>query len=49
MTVAESQQEVRTVFLGGTVGQIVSGSIWMVSAAFGTWGARDQAIIALVA
>ena len=48
MLVDEAQREVRTVFLGGLVGCIVSGTLWLVSAALGTWGTRRAAILALV-
>ena len=47
MDIKEAQHEVRTVFLGGSVGQAVSGLIWLVSAALGTWGSLQQAIFAL--
>ena len=36
MTVEEAQREVRTVFMGGLVGQLVSGVLWLLSAAIGT-------------
>ena len=48
MTVAEAQQEVRSVFLGGGVGQAVAGTIWLLSAACGTWLGVQQGILALV-
>ena len=48
MTVADAQREVRSVFLGGSVGQVVSGAIWLFSAALSTWGGTQQGIIALV-
>jgi hypothetical protein len=37
MLIADAQREVRTVFVGGFVGQLVSALIWFVSAALGTW------------
>jgi hypothetical protein len=37
MTVADAQREVRTVFLGGSVGQLVSAAIWLLSAGLSTW------------
>ena len=37
MTVEEAQLEVRSVFMGGLVGQLVSGVLWLLSAAIGTW------------
>ncbi len=47
MEIREAQREVRTVFLGGSVGQAVSGVIWLVSAALGTWVSVQYGIIAL--
>lgn len=48
MTVADAQREVRAVFLGGSVGQVVSGVIWLLSAALSTWVGTRQGIITLV-
>jgi hypothetical protein len=48
MTVADAQREVRTVFLGGSVGQLVSGTVWLLSAALGTWVGTREGIIAVV-
>jgi hypothetical protein len=48
MTVADAQREARTVFLGGSVGQVVSGAIWLVSAGLGTWVGTREGILALV-
>jgi len=48
MTVADAQREVRTVFLGGSVGQLVSGVIWLLSASLSTWVGTREGIIALV-
>jgi hypothetical protein len=48
MTVAEAQRESRTVFLGGSVGQLVSGAIWLLSAGLSTWVGTREGIIALV-
>lgn len=44
MEIAAAQREVRFEFLGGFVGQLVSGVIWMASAALGTWGSPASAI-----
>jgi hypothetical protein len=49
MTVAEAQREVRTVFLGGSVGQLVCGTVWLLSAGLSTWVGTREGIIALVA
>lgn len=48
MTLAEAQEEVRAVYLNGSVGQLVSGVIWLSSAACGSRGATRQAILVLV-
>ncbi len=47
MDIREAQQEVRSVYLGGAVGQAVSGIIWLGSAALGTWFSPRYAILAL--
>lgn len=43
----EAQREARSAFVGGSVGQIVSGIIWLLAAALGTWAGRSQGIITL--
>jgi hypothetical protein len=48
MQVADAQRDVRTAFLGGFMGQLVSGVLWLGSAALGTWGTHRQAIFLLV-
>src|SRR4029453_8436218 len=48
MRIADAQQEVRTVYLGGSVGQLVSGAIWLLSAALGSWFGKREAILTLV-
>ena len=45
MQVAEAQREVRTVFLNGAIGQVVSGAIWLVSAAFSSAGNRRLGVL----
>jgi len=47
MEIKAAQQEVRSVFLGGSVGQVISGVIWLVSAALATWVDSRYAILAL--
>ena len=37
MNINESQREMRSAFLGGFAGQLVSGLIWLAASAFGTW------------
>jgi hypothetical protein len=48
MTIREAQEESRAVFLGGSVGQLVSSAIWFASAALATWGSRNTAVLTLV-
>lgn len=48
MHIRDAQREVRTVFLGGFVGQAVSGLIWLVSAILGTWVSPGSGMVALV-
>jgi hypothetical protein len=48
MLVQDAQREVRTVFVGGFWGQLVSAAIWLASAALGTWSTPRVAIIAIV-
>ena len=48
MLVEDAQREVRTVFVGGFWGQLVSSAIWLVSAALGTWATPRAAILAAV-
>lgn len=38
MFIREAQKEIRSVFLGGFVGQLLAGVIWAFSAAASTWG-----------
>ena len=48
MQVADAQREVRTTYRGGLAGQLVSGGIWLASAAIATWGSRSLAILVLL-
>ena len=48
MDVQDAQREVRTVFVGGFWGQLVSSVIWLASAALAVWVSPRVAIIALV-
>lgn len=48
MTIAEAQREVRTRFVGGAYGQLVSGLLWTVSAGLATWSNPRVAIATLV-
>ena len=48
MLVAEAQKEVRSAFAGGFMGRLVSGVLWLGSAALATWGSPRQAILLIV-
>ena len=48
MLVTEAQREVRLTFLGGFPGQLVSGGLWLVSAALASSGRIRPAILVLV-
>jgi hypothetical protein len=43
-----AQQDVRTTFVRGSLGQVVSGLIWLTSAALGVWASQRLAILLLV-
>jgi hypothetical protein len=47
MDVAAAQQEVRSVYVNGAVGQAVSGAIWLVSAGLGTVVSVQTGILSL--
>lgn len=47
MEISDAQQEVRSVYRDGVVGQTVSGLIWLLSAALGTWVSVPAGVIAL--
>jgi hypothetical protein len=49
MLVKDAQKEVRTVYIGGFWGQLVSSAIWLVSAALATWISPRAGIVAVVA
>jgi hypothetical protein len=48
MLVQDAQRNVRTVFVGGFWGQLVSSVLWLVSAALGTWVSPRAAILEIV-
>jgi len=48
MDIKSAQQDVQSTFLRGSVGQAVSGSIWLVSAILGSWVSQRSAILVLV-
>jgi hypothetical protein len=48
MDIQDAQREVRSVYVGGFWGQLVSSVIWLVSAALGTWVTPKASILAIV-
>jgi hypothetical protein len=48
MLVEDAQREVRTVFVGGFWGQLVSSAIWLASAAVAYWSTPRAAIFTIV-
>lgn len=48
MDIKSAQQDVQTMFVRGSVGQAVSGIIWLASAVLGTWVSERYAILTLV-
>ena len=47
MIIRDAQVEIRTVFLGGFAGQLVSGLLWLGSAALSTWVAPNYGMLGL--
>lgn len=48
MDIQDAQREVRFVYNGGFVGQLVSSVIWLLSAALGTWASAKASILTIV-
>jgi hypothetical protein len=48
MHIEDAQREVRSVYIGGFWGQLVSSVIWLVSAALGTWVTPKASILAVI-
>ena len=48
MDIQDAQREVRSVYIGGFWGQLVSSVIWLVSATLGTWVTPKASILTLV-
>src|SRR5580700_1662939 len=48
MDIQDAQREVRSVYIGGFWGQLVSSVIWLVSATLGTWVTPRASILTLV-
>jgi hypothetical protein len=47
MVIRAAQREIRTVFMGGFAGQLVSGILWLASAALSTWVAPTYGMLGL--
>jgi len=47
MNINESQREMRSAFLGGFAGQLVSGLIWLVAAGVATWSSPVAGMVVL--
>jgi hypothetical protein len=48
MDIQDAQREVRSVYIGGFWGQLVSSVIWLVSAALGTWVTPKASILTVL-
>ena len=48
MDILDAQREVRSVYIGGFWGQLVSSLIWLVSAALGTWVSPKASILTIL-
>lgn len=48
MIIHDAQREVRSVYLGGSIGQAVSGLIWLISCALSTWASPQAGKLALI-
>ncbi len=48
MDIQDAQREVRSVYIGGFTGQLVSSAIWLLSAALGTWVTPKASILTVV-
>ena len=48
MLIADAQREIRQAYIGGFMGQLVSGVLWFATAALATWGTSRAAIIFVV-
>lgn len=48
MEVAAAQQQVRSIYIGGFVGQLIIGAMWLISAALATWDSLFVGALVLV-
>jgi hypothetical protein len=47
MSISDAQREMRSAFLGGFAGQLVTGILWAISAAVATWNTPEAGMVAL--
>jgi hypothetical protein len=48
MLIQDAQREIRTVFVGGFWGQLISSILWLVAAALGSWRTSHESIFVVV-
>lgn len=48
MDIQDAQREMRSIYLGGFWGQLISSAIWLASAALGTWVSPKASILSVV-
>lgn len=48
MEIVDAQRDVRRTYVGGFFGQLVSGVLWLLAAAIGTWGSPVAAMATLL-
>jgi hypothetical protein len=48
MLIPDAQRDVRSLYLGGAIGQAVSALVWLLSAALATWVSPNAGTIALI-
>ena len=48
MLIADAQREIRQAYIGGFMGQLVSGMLWLATAALATWGSSRAAILFVI-
>lgn len=47
MEIEQAQRDARATYLGGSVGQLVSGAVWLASASVARWGSHRAAAVLL--
>ena len=48
MLIADAQREIRQAYIGGFMGQLVAGILWLVTATLATWGSSRAAILFVI-